>query len=880
MRRHSMSELEKEIATVEMDAIFEEQNNADENYSLLDKELERTESQIPYPETKQYAVTSDYDERERLKHEMNSNQVYWDLCKRLEKYCNNGSLYYGHLRVNNKDYYIMDGYGLETKQIADGDHEIWLLNANDRKCANHIRFWRAPSRNANVQLSRNITMLSRKISDVDVILDKNSELFSDISDAYLRKALIRNKNRSEMRSIIQTIQEKQNDIRDLPADNAFIVQGCAGSGKTMVLLHRLKYLLYNKDIYSDEYVFLVPSEKFKEFVDETSKSFNINRGNILTCREFYQTLLDRKIENQISENSELVFDSAYLERVYSKKFMQEVYGEIYKLLLEQTNSLGGVCDKILIGLQQKEQQEAKDEIEILNEKILSEVKIETKGLLDFTKTKLEGGIEDVLELIAEVESIYAERKAEYDAVVMPKSEIVILPDDERIIKNELLTEIRENIDAEKRAIDSASIFTITAHKNKLKKLEESYQDIYDEVINIIIKEEKQKNEEKARNLAFVYPGITIKDVGDILNAIKTIYAENLEALEKARNYLMNMDEYFREKYNDEILNLNALIDFSGDMQKQRNTYIEELIPVYICFAEGIKLGKNLFEMFGKYITDEDEVQRICEELPLFANKTENQFNAYLNTLLFNACKRKINREFDVKIHQTYKHYWYLALYCKYLTRPQKGETKKYLFIDEAQDLSVSEIELIYRMNSAAEMPVLNLFGDVNQTITTHGISDWSMIDLVPTIYVLEENFRNTNQVVDYCENNANVKMQKVGVDMEDVSEFKDIEAALNRSKTIMKDSVFIVKDEYSKSDLEQLLKENNIIGYEIYTVKEVKGLEFKEVFVFDSEMFLNEKYIAFTRALIKLNVIKFLPKKSGNEKKLIIQGEDQANLDI
>lgn len=97
-------------------------------------------------------------------------------------------------------------------------------------------------------------MHNRKVSDVDIILDKSNELFSNISDAYLRKALIRNKDKAKVQSIIQTIQKKQDSIRSLPKEMSFIVQGCVGSGKTMVLLHRLRYLLFNKEIYSDKYL--------------------------------------------------------------------------------------------------------------------------------------------------------------------------------------------------------------------------------------------------------------------------------------------------------------------------------------------------------------------------------------------------------------------------------------------------------------------------------------------------------------------------------------------------------------------------------------------------------------------------------------------------
>lgn len=228
------------------------------------------------------------------------------------------------------------------------------------------------------------------------------------------------------------------------------------------------------------------------------------------------------------------------------------------------------------------------------------------------------------------------------------------------------------------------------------------------------------------------------------------------------------------------------------------------------------------------------------------------------------------------------------MYCKYLTRPIKNDTKKYIFLDEAQDLNISEIELINKLNiskvksslSNDEInPVMNLFGDTKQMITKHGISDWKLLScLIPKVYDLNENFRNTNQIIEYCNKNLSTKMESVGVDLSEVSEYPDLCAALNESHSASDNPIFIVKDEYALSDLNYLLEENKITKYSSYTVKSVKGLEFKEIFVFDSEMTDNEKYISYTRALSKLNVIHSLPKISDRNNKLFTQG-DEGDID-
>ena len=92
-----------------------------------------------------------------------------------------------------------------------------------------------------------------------------------------------------------------------------------------------------------------------------------------------------------------------------------------------------------------------------------------------------------------------------------------------------------------------------------------------------------------------------------------------------------------------------------------------------------------------------------------------------------------------------------------------------------------------------------------------------------------------------------------------------------------KNAVYIVKDEYAKNDLTIELQSKRLSG-RIYTVKEAKGLEFREAIVFDKDMTDNEKYIAFTRALKQLVIVKDLEQHTDRNEKLYVQGaEDDSN---
>lgn len=200
------------------------------------------------------------------------------------------------------------------------------------------------------------------------------------------------------------------------------------------------------------------------------------------------------------------------------------------------------------------------------------------------------------------------------------------------------------------------------------------------------------------------------------------------------------------------------------------------------------------------------------------------------------------------------------------------ETKKYLFIDEAQDLSPSEINLLQKVTSIQSQSICNLFGDVNQVISNYGVKDWNQFNFIDARFELDENFRNTNQIIDYCTEKIHLPMKPVGVSMNPVKEFSSINDMLSDN---ISEKVFIVKDEYDSQDLIQFLNEKGVSDYQVFAVKEVKGLEFKQVIVFDEDMSRNEKYISYTRALIQLYVVKHSPWAGKQHIRNIIQGDDE-----
>lgn len=109
---------------------------------------------------------------------------------------------------------------------------------------------------------RTIDIENRKIVKLHAPLTKDSD------DSALIDTLA-NKRGKEMDIIVATIQKEQNELIRLPINNTIIIQGSAGSGKSVIALHRISYLLYhNKNLKENSVAIFGPNELFLKHIQK------------------------------------------------------------------------------------------------------------------------------------------------------------------------------------------------------------------------------------------------------------------------------------------------------------------------------------------------------------------------------------------------------------------------------------------------------------------------------------------------------------------------------------------------------------------------------------------------------------------------------------
>lgn len=254
----------------------------------------------------------------------------------------------------------------ETRDCYIGEHSHDL---RDEKGA-IVRSWRGPYREAyanrikthfdievrgrkrghDVRLRRKCSIANTELLEVRTELDDAyGVLRGQISDPFLISVLNDKHRNYDLSNIIKTIQEKQNDILDRPLEENFIVQGCAGSGKTMVLLHRLSCLAFDPKNRYLKYVVLTPSDSFNRQIADLCNSLDIASAVQLTVEKYYERLITSLAHRDIAERKSngLYFvdvpkialenraftpdwglPSKYLKEIYSDRFYKKVQSAV------------------------------------------------------------------------------------------------------------------------------------------------------------------------------------------------------------------------------------------------------------------------------------------------------------------------------------------------------------------------------------------------------------------------------------------------------------------------------------------------------------------------------------------------------------------------
>lgn len=338
-------------AELERDAFVEERRNLSAIEDGIASVLVKIEKRIRQLKDATDWHPVDAEGRASRMDDMRKLKMQRDRKVEFEAYVD--SPYFAHVDIRRKDGEIAELFIGERALVVQAETLVidWRSDMGGIFYNKQAREFTVKGQEYSLLLRRAVSIKDAQIKAVRTEFDAvSSELEGDVVDPFLISVLRDKRRDYKLSDIIRTIQHKQNDILRLPLESNFIVQGCAGSGKTMILLHRLSYLAFNykESVDFSRFAILTPSDFFNDHVDELSDRLGLSRVQRYTTEDYYVHLIRRmcavdiekldgkkgtkvvpkiKIPGEISL-CEDTLGADFLSEVYSQSFVDSLVGEL------------------------------------------------------------------------------------------------------------------------------------------------------------------------------------------------------------------------------------------------------------------------------------------------------------------------------------------------------------------------------------------------------------------------------------------------------------------------------------------------------------------------------------------------------------------------
>lgn len=769
-------------------------------------------------------------------------------------------------------HYLMDNTSTEFESIVKGKHNEeyrtkYKLLVKNQVTLRFTRVVKALNLYPGVFDDNGLEFLKGKNILSDEFLEKLISRFNPddydpdsaaqiIVDEFLQE-LAERRSTPEFKNIVFSIQKKQAEIIQSPYKQNIIVQGCAGSGKSMIMLHRLPIILYdnpNSLIRAKLYI-ITPSQMYIQLAENMRHQLEISDINMGTIEQYYDYCISKYAGHKAGEYGKIkhniVFSKENEDYIYSSQCVDDICDYLNtlgqeKVSLEKAFSILPVKDNRLYQFDTPMQR--------VNNRLLV-----LQNILNANNdviVKYFKSIMSVMELLEELDVILRHRK------------------------NSIVREIVKRVNEEKKIIDETrkEISKLDPEVNSLAI--QNRENLINSLITRIKKLVDEKNKVDDDEIYFQQLNdlaTKVADVAKICSGLESEFSKN--TVGGIYDALSNRDKFVSEIY-------DVLFEISNIDEK----YTEFVSAISVTIRKTEK-AVGVLEFINDSYLDLNYYAKIRNEKNELSANSENVIEDVHKLILSKiGIEPSDNRKVIAVKYSPY--IWLQTIYCYKGSMQQK---ESLLAIDEAQGIAPEELRLINNING--KNVVFNMYGDVYQHIEgTKGIDSWdefkNIIDFV--LYEMNENYRNACQITEHCNKEFGMNMIAINTPGKGVhvyDEFSNFSTEfINQLLDTQRAGLAAILvgnsheaewllDEFSRYEqkLNDMTDEENTIHrtrWNIINIDDAKGLEFSSVIVLSSRMSRNEKYIAYTRALDDLyiysgiiDITEYENKKKNNKSK-------------
>lgn len=663
-----------------------------------------------------------------------------------------------------------------------------------------------------------------------------------ITDKFLRELLSRRSDTS-FRNIVFSIQEQQGRIMSAPFEQEMIVQGCAGSGKSMIMLHRLPMLLGKMlhQLDKGKIYIITPSQTYIQRAHNMMIDLEIPDIPMGTIDQYYDYVLEayqiktpadnNRIYGRIGRNSRITYDQTIY--AYSQACIDDMNSEMQRKITDW-EMFGD--DATIRHLAQDIYLQGKKKNTTYS-KLIQYINVQLQDNINKDNQKIEESVKLFRALYSALVKVCQEIDQGIQSVYAPIKNLL----DRKLMECESIESEYADLRGNERSYEMrlSKLYRSACKKyDEIGKLRNKFFALQNNDRIVALTNLKEKLEQKIEETQL---SIFLKNREEIpLQLVYHFYETRLDLCDLFYKYISEISDY--------------LNDFPKDYS-------------------GIKFNLKALSWRIKDIRDLQGSVHNSEEYAALVKCADyyKQLQESMVPDVYHWAMKKVDQDWNEKDALSCSAYLYTQL--MYLFRGAPNSRKDDLItIDEVQSIAPAEITLIKKLND--NKVLLNLFGDVKQHIAdTKGIDSWDEISSTGKykLYALNENYRNCRQVTVYCNKRFSMKMQAINLDGNGVHEVHGTENLIPTLANIFAgalkagNSCILVKSEEEAKQVVKLRPEfadyiNDMVNgtgnsdlvanrWNLMTVEQAKGLEFNTVFAVSHNMGENEKYVAFTRAL-------------------------------